>query len=247
MSAGPSSTSQPPGAAFAPTQWSMVLKAGHHAQDGRAALESLCRAYWPPIHAHLRRLGHSAHDAQDLTQEFFSRLLSGDTLAGVDRQKGRFRSWLLGALKHFLINARRAASAQKRGGGHEHFSIDADDAMLHAGWEPRDDLSPDIVYDRQWAQTVLRRVSARMSHAYEAAGQLPRYTALRCYLPGDAGAPAYEVTADKLGLSPAAVKSAIYKIRQHYGVLLREEIAATVESPGDVEDEIRFFLTTLRQ
>jgi len=234
------------GATFAPTQWSVVLAAGRRNEGGHAALERLCRAYWQPIYAHLRRLGHPEHDAQDFAQEFFSRLLAGDSLVGAAPEKGRFRSWLLGALKHFLMNARRDAAALKRGGGREIFSLDAADPVLRQEWEPRDDCSPDLLYDRRWAGTVLDRVMVRLRHEYEAAGQIDRYEALKPYLPGDSVALSYTDTAARLGISESAARSAIYKIRQRYGDVLRAEISDTVGTAEEVEDEIRCLLTALR-
>ena len=235
-----------PRAAFAATHWSMVLAAGRRSAPSAEALERLCRAYWPPIFAHLRRVGHGIHEAQDLTQEFFSRILADESLAAVSPQKGRFRSWLLGALKHFLMNEWRRSTAQKRGGGQAVFSLDAMEPGLREACEPRDHDAPDVAYDRRWAETVLARVNARIRREYEAAGQGERFEVLKVYLLAGKEPTSYAETAARLGVSESAVKSAIYRLRQRYGVQLRAEIASTVEDEAEVEDEIRCLLEALR-
>ena len=228
---------------FMPTQWSLVLSAG---QSGcTEALEQLCRIYWPPVHAQLRRQGINVHQAQDLTQEFFARLLEGDSFAGVSPDKGRFRSFLLAALKHFQINEWKRERTLKRGGGVFPIALDALDPALREACEPRDDETPDLAYDRRWAQTVLARVRKRMREEFAAAGQEDRHRALEPYLQ-DGGGPPYAETSAALGLSEAAVKSAVYKIRQRFGVLLRAEISRTVADPAEVDDEIRHLLAALR-
>ena len=233
-------------AAFAPTHWSMVLAAGRRTAPSAEALERLCHAYWPPIFAHLRRAGHGLHEAQDLTQEFFSRILADESLASVTPQKGRFRSWLLGALKHFLTNEWRRNTAQKRGGGRPVFSLDAMEPGVREACEPRDHDAPDVAYDRRWAETVLARVNARMRREYESAGQGERFEVLKVYLLAGRDPASYAATAERLGVSESAVKSAIYRLRQRYGALLRDEIAATVQDEAEVEDEIRCLLEALR-
>ena len=228
---------------FMPTQWSLVLSAG---QSGCAeALEQLCRIYWPPVHAQLRRQGIDAWQAQDLTQEFFARLLAGDSFAGVSPDKGRFRSFLLAALKHFQINEWKRERTLKRGGGVFPLAFDAMDPAIREACEPRDDETPDLAYDRRWAMTVLARVRERMRGEFAAAGQEDRYRALEPYLQ-DGSALSYGETSVMLGLSESAVKSAVYKIRQRFGTLLRAEIARTVADPSEVDDEIRHLLAALR-
>jgi DNA-directed RNA polymerase specialized sigma24 family protein len=229
--------------AFEATQWSMVLSAGR--SGGIDALERLCRVYWPPVFAHLRRQGIDVHQAQDLTQEFFSRLLAGNSFADVAPEKGRFRSFLLASLKHFLINEWKRETALKRGGGHVPMSLDALDPHLRDSCEPRDDETPDLAYDRRWAQTVIHRVRTRMREEAVAIGQEERYLALEPYL-HDGGGPAYQETADALGISESAAKSAIFKARRRFGELLRAEIARTVDDPSEVDDEIRHLLAALR-
>ena len=201
------------GNAFALTQWSMVLTAGRGNANSAEALEKLCRAYWAPLHAHVLRLGYAKHEAEDLTQEFFARILADDSLSRVHPDKGRFRSWLLGALKHFLLNDWKKNSAQKRGGGREVFSLDAMEPSLRAACEPRDDETPELAYDRRWAEILLARVNARMRREFEAAGQTDRFEALKRYLMQGYDPVSYADTAKQLDLSESAVKSAIYKLR----------------------------------
>ncbi len=225
------------------TQWSLVISAGH---SGCAdAMERLCRAYWPPVHAHLRRQGIDPHQAQDLTQEFFARLLDGNSFASVCREKGRFRSFLLAALKHFQINEWKRERTLKKGGGAIPIALDSLDPSLRESFEPRDEETPDLAYDRGWALTVIARVRSRMREEFIAAGQGDRHAAFEAYL-HDGGGPPYAETALLLGLSEPAVKSAVYKLRQRFGTLLRAEIARTLSDPSEVEDEIRYLLSALR-
>jgi RNA polymerase sigma factor (sigma-70 family) len=233
--------------AFVPTQWSLVLAAGGGAADSGGALEQLCRVYWPPVHAHLRRQGMDAHRAEDLTQEFFARLLAGNSFASVSPEKGRFRTFLLAALKHFLINEWKRDRAQKRGGGQPLVALDALEPGLRDALEPRAEESPDAAYDRRWALTVLARVAERMKAEYAAAGQSERYEGLKGYLLDGSEPRSYAESAGRLGISEAAVKSAVYKIRQRFGAMLRAEVARTVGREGEVEDEIRCLLDALRR
>ena len=234
------------GGAFQPTQWSLVRQAAGGLDGSREALEKLCRAYLPPVFAFVRREGHGVHEAQDLTQEFFHRLLAADSFADATPLKGRFRSWLIGALKHFLHGEWRRGMRQKRGSGAVPLSFDEMEPSLREACEPRDEETPETAYDRRWAETLITRVSARMQQEYELAGQLPRYRALRPYLPHGGAAPSYAETAALLGMNEAAVKSAIYKIRRRFGLLLRHEVAQTVTDPAEVEDEMRALLSSLR-
>ena len=232
--------------AFAPTQWSLITLAAGQSADSAAALEKLCRAYLPPVFAFIRREGHSAEDAQDLTQEFFYRLLAADSFVDATPLKGRFRSWLIGALKHFLHSEWRRGMRQKRGSGIAPLSFDDMEPGLREACEPRDDEAPDTAYDRRWAETLIVRVSSRMRQEYKLAAQLPRYEALRPYLPHGGAAPSYAETAAALGMNEAAVKSAIFKIRRRFGLLLRHEVAQTVSDSAEVEDEMRALLNSLR-
>ena len=239
----PSSVHMMPG--FMTTRWSLVLRASGRCENSREALEKLCAAYWPPVYTWVRRDGHSHESAQDLTQEFFARLLGYESLARATPEKGRFRSFLLGALKHFLINEWQHANRQKRGGGRLPFSLDAMETFQREALEPRDDDSPDRLFERRWAETLLARANQRLRREYEAANQSARFEALKVYLL-DGGEPnSYAEAAAKLGLSSAAVKSAIYKLRQRYGEMVRHEVAQTVGDPAEVEDELRCLLAAL--
>jgi RNA polymerase sigma factor (sigma-70 family) len=242
----PDQPSAAAGGAFAHTRWSVVLTAGQGSGDSAAALEKLCRAYWPPVNAHVRRQGYDVHEAEDLTQEFFARLLADDSLASVAPHKGRFRAWLLAALRNFLINEWKRATARKRGGGMAVLSLDAMEPGQREACEPGDSETPDTVFERRWAETLLTRANARLRHEYEAAGQGARFDALKTYLlQGDASVP-YGTTARLLGISEGAVRSAIYKLRQRYGAVVRAEVAATVDREDEVDDEMRHLLAVLR-
>jgi RNA polymerase sigma factor (sigma-70 family) len=232
------------GGGFQPTQWSLVHQAG--GGQSLAALEKLCRAYLPPVFAFIRREGHHGAEAEDLTQEFFHRLLAAGSFADATPLKGRFRSWLIGALKHFLHSEWRRGMRQKRGSGIAPLSLEGMEPSLREACEPRDEETPETAYDRRWAETLIARVSARMRQEYELAGQLPRYEALRPYLPRGGSAPGYAETAALLCMNEAAVKSAIFKIRRRFGLLLRHEVAQTVTDPSEVEDEMRGLLAALR-
>lgn len=242
----PAGPDRPAAAAFALTQWSLVLAAGGKAGDSREALEKLCRAYWPPLFAQVRRQGFEVPEAEDLTQAFFAQLLERDSFATADPGKGRFRSFLLGALKHFLNNEWRRGQRLKRGSGQAVFALDAMDPAQRAACEPADDASPDVLYDRRWAEIVLARVHDRLQTDYEAAGMTARFAVLRRFLPYGSEESSYAETARELELTEMAVKSAIYKMRQRYGTLLRAEILQTVRDPSEVEDEIQCLLAALR-
>ena len=229
-------------ARFLTTRWDVVRAAGERSAE---ALESLCRDCWRPVYAFLRRQGRDRHESQDLTQEFFTRLLAGQSTQGADPARGRFRSWLLGALKHFLANEWHRANALKRGGGVQIFSLDEamDEERFHQ--EPSHGESPDRLFDRRWAEDLLARVNARVRSDYEAAGWGERFEALKVYLLGGSEPQSYAGTAAALGISESAVKSAIYKLRQRFGQVLRAEISQTVASPEDEADEVRHLLESL--
>ena len=230
---------------FATTCWSMVLRAGA-SRPCRESLERLCRAYWAPIYQTIRHRGHSQQEAEDLTQDFFIQLLRYESFGTVEKERGRFRSFLLASLKNFLVNDWHRKRRMKRGGGQTLLSFDAipgfeKDVLPNIA----DVESPDIAFDRTWATTLLARVNARLRSEYTAAGQENRFDTLKGFLLAGDGSESYLECAARLGLSESAVKSAIYKMRQRYGNLLRAEICATVEDPSDVEDEIRCLLLAL--
>ena len=224
----------------------MVIAASMGAGTGASeALEGLCRAYWPPIYHQLRMRGHGRHQAQDLTQEFFSRLLRGNAFAGVSPDKGRFRTFLLAALRHFLINEWKRENTLKRGGAVSFVDLDALDPSVRDACEPRDGEDPLPAFDRRWALTLIAKVRERLRREYEAAGQIDRHEVLKVHLMDDGGRSCLETSA-MLDMTEAAAKSAIHRIRRRFAELLRAEIARTVSDPAEVEDEIRHLLAALR-
>jgi RNA polymerase sigma factor (sigma-70 family) len=235
------------GAQFTPTHWSVVLAAADqtdtlHARD---ALEKLCRNYWLPIYVFVRRQGHSAHDAQDLTQEFFARLLEKNFLAGVQREKGRFRSFLLASVKHFLANEWDKARAQKRGGGQVPISIDADLAENSFGLEAVDTLTADRIFERRWALALLDLVLRHLREEYTRDGKGKQFNELKSTLTEGSRTVPYAEIATRLGASEGAVKVAVHRLRQRYRELLRAEISDTVANAAEVDDEIRNLFAAL--
>lgn len=231
--------------AFAPTRWSVVIAAGRGREsEARRALEQLCTAYWYPLYAFVRRAGHGAHDAQDLTQEFFARLLARNDLAAVDRARGKFRSFLLASLKHFLANEWDRANAQKRGGGQAVLSLDAATAEERYALEPADTVSADQLYDRRWAMTMLERSLGRVREECAADGSLRLFDEIKGTLTGDA-TPHAQI-AERLGMTEGAVSVAIHRLRKRCRVALRALIAETVNSDADVDDEMTALLGALR-
>lgn len=232
---------------FNTTHWSLVLNAGCAGRSltSEQALETLCRDYWPPIFSWVRRSGRTREEAEDLTQEFFASLLRYDSFARVDPQRGRFRSFLLASLKHFLSNQWHRDRAQKRGGGRPVYSLDLVPGIEWEALEALTATTPEEAFDRSWAQTVLARVVERLRHEYESASQGKRFAVLKVYLlAGEAPVP-YLRSAQLLGLSESAVKSAIFKLRKRYGEMLRSEISQTLSDPSEVDDEIRHLLQAL--
>ena len=209
-----------------------------------AALETLCRTYWYPLYAFARRLGHPAHDAQDLTQEFFARLLRKEYLKSAEREKGRFRTFLLVALKHFLANEWDRQHAQKRGGFVSVMSIDQELAESRFAAEPSHNLQPDVLFDRQWAMTLLERTMSQLHDEYVATGRARLFEFLQGCLAKDESALPYAEIATRLNLTEAAVKMAVHRLRVRYREILRGEIADTVSSPGEIEEELRHLFST---
>jgi RNA polymerase sigma factor (sigma-70 family) len=241
------SSSLPAGAGrFATTHWSVVVAARDgDSPQARDALAALCGTYWYPLYAFVRRQGNSADAAQDLTQEFFARLLEKDFLAVVDREKGKFRSFLLAACKHFLSNERDRARAQKRGGGRQPLSIDARDAESRYLLEPADPLTPEKLFERRWALTLLEQVLARLRDEFGRAGKEQLFDRLKSYLTGAPDGASYAEAASELEMSEGAVKVAVHRLRRRYRDLLHDEIARTTDSPADVDDEIRCLFAAL--
>jgi len=228
-------------AGFTTTHWSLVLAAGAR-DDPRAAdaLEQLCRAYWYPLYAHVRR-GHGPADAEALTQEFFARILARNDLARADPQKGKFRSFLLGGINFLLADERDRRCAVKRGSGLTPLSIEASGAEGRYGLEPVEALTPERLYERAWVATLLERASGRLRDEYAAAGKGELYDQLAAVRLDSLGQPSYADVAARLEQTEAAVKSAIWRMRRRHQELLRDEIAQTV-ADDDVDDEIRYLL-----
>jgi DNA-directed RNA polymerase specialized sigma24 family protein len=231
---------------FTTTHWSVVLAAGQCGTGKSAeALEALCRTYWFPLYAFVCRRGYEEHEAQDLTQEFFTRLLEKDYLRSVDRGKGKFRSFLLAALEHFLAKEWRRANAQKRGGGVSFLPLDDQSTGLGAVQVAAPGLSPEEFFDQQWAITVLEQAVGKLQREFRAAGKEAVFEELKVYLTGQTRAASYAELAEKLKTTEAALKMAVSRMRQRYGELLRAEIASTVSSPEEVEEELRALFAAL--
>ena len=230
---------------FVTTRWTIVLSAGRgdttHAQ---AALAELCQLYWCPLYAYLRRRGYAPHDAQDLTQEFLARLIEKHKLAGLTRDRGRFRSFLLTALNHFLTDEWKRDQAQKRG-AHRIVSLDAASAETRYRLVPADTLTPEKVFEKQWALTLLNTVYDRLQTEYEEAGKGALFAELNFALTGDRSEVPYGELAGRLGMTEGAVKVAVHRLRQRYREVLRSEVAQTVAGPEEVEEELRALLAAL--
>jgi DNA-directed RNA polymerase specialized sigma24 family protein len=232
---------------FTATHWSVVLAAtNQESPDAAAALDRLCRAYWYPLYAYVRRQGYGPADAQDLTQEFFARFLARKALAGVAPEKGKFRSFLLVALRHLLSDRRDRASAAKRGGGREVLSLDAEEAEGRYRLEPVERLDAEKIYERRWAMTLLGQAWTSLREESAAQGKLQQFERLAEFVAGEA-----EVTcvaaASELGLTESAMRSAVHRLRERYRALIREEIALTVSCPSEVDEELRHLIAVMRQ
>ncbi|MCE5326549.1 MAG: sigma-70 family RNA polymerase sigma factor [Planctomycetaceae bacterium] len=235
------------GARFAATRWSIVLAArgDGSASATRRAMEELAGAYWFPLYAFARRKGEGPAAAEDLVQEFFARLLEKDFLAQVDRSKGKFRSFLLAAMQHFMANQRAMQRAMKRGGPRGPIALDGLDAEGRYALEPADELTPERLFDRRWALTVLDQVLRRLGEEYAAAGKGELYAAISGFLTADRERADYSTAARQLGWAEGTVRVAVHRLRRRYRDLLRVEIAQTVDSPEQVEEEISHLLNCL--
>jgi RNA polymerase sigma factor (sigma-70 family) len=233
-------------AAFRTTHWSVVLTAQDDSPAAHEALEKLCRTYWRPIFVFLRRQGISQEEAEDITQGFFASLLEHRNLDAVRKEQGRLRSYLLGALKYFLADERRRGMAIKRGKGQRLIPLEELRADERVEMEPADPVTPELIYERRWASTVLERVLNLLKDEYQRTGNAALFDSLKELLPGDPDAPSQKDIAARLGMTENAVRQAFYRFRQHYQSLLREEIAQTVATPGDIEDELRHLIAVVR-
>ena len=232
--------------AFATTHWSLVLEAQGESPVAQEALEKLCRIYWRPIHGFLRRQGLGQEEAEDLTQGFFALLLERRDLSAVRREKGRLRSYLLTALKHFLADERRRAMAIKRGKGQRLIPLEELRADQSTDMEPADTLTAERIYERRWASTVLERVLTLLQDEYAATGKAELFDSLTQLLADEPGTPSQADIAARFGMTENAVTQAFHRFRRRYQLLLRQEIAHTVATPGDIEDELRHLIAVVR-
>ena len=231
---------------FTTTHWSVVLLAGGEAStEADRALDDLCRAYWYPLYAYVRRQGRSAEDAQDLTQEFFARLLERQHLRLADPQRGRFRTFLLSSLKNFLINEWEKSRAAKRGASVT-FSLDEREADVRYLAEVADGLTPDRIYEKRWAVTLLERVLANLRQQYVDGDKTLLFETLKPYVCGDTILNGYDEIAGRLGMSAGAVRVAMHRLRESYRALLRAEVSRTVATAADVDEELRLLIAALR-
>jgi RNA polymerase sigma factor (sigma-70 family) len=231
---------------FHTTHWSTVLTAGQcHTPRSAEALEKLCRKYWYPLYAYVRRRGEDSHTAEDLTQEFLARFLAGNHVAKASPDKGRFRFYLLTALRHFLAEARDYDRRLKRGGGQRVLSLDEPIGEERYRLEPQDDATPERLFDRRWALAVLEQVLKQLGREYQAAGKGPLFHQIKGFLTDEDSA-AYPRIARDLEMSEGALRVAVHRLRRRYGELLRQEIAHTVASPEEVPEEMRHLREVLR-
>lgn len=224
---------------FATTRWTMVRAAGNEAGD---ALESLCVAYWYPLYAYVRRHGFSKEDAEDLTQAFFAKLLDRQDFAGLKQENGRFRAFLLAALKHFLANERDRTGRMKRGGNITHLSLDWQSADTQFQIADGTQVPPDAAYDREWALSLLERVIVRLGGEFAADGKTERFERMKPFLTMGKGEIPYASAAAELSMDEGAVRVAVHRVRKRYRELLKEEIAQTLSDPAMVEEELKVLL-----
>jgi len=231
---------------FTTTHWSVVLAAGDAASpQAQAALERLCQTYWYPLYAYVRRRGYSPEDAQDLTQEFFARLLAKQWLSMADPERGRFRSFLLAALNHFLDKEWARARCAKRGGGRPALPFDPAEGERWYGREASDSRSAEQIYERNWALRVLTHVRSRLREEYARDGNAGRFDVLEAFLPGEVCPLSYAEAATQWGAAESTVRSAVHRLKRRYGELLRRELAHTVANPAEVDGELRYLISVL--
>jgi RNA polymerase sigma-70 factor (ECF subfamily) len=237
--------SQNEAVAFTTTHWSVVLEAQGESPAAHEALEKLCRIYWRPIHSFLRRQGVGREEAEDITQGFFAQLLERGSLSAVRKEKGRLRSYLLGALKYFLADEQRRAMAIKRGKGQRPIPLEELHAEGQVEMEVADPVTAEVIYERRWAATLLELVFSRLKDEYRTAGNATLFEWLKQLLPDEPGALSQAEIAAHVGMTENSVRQAFYRFRQRYQSLLREEIAHTVATPGDIEDELRHLIAVV--
>jgi len=230
---------------FLTTHWTVILSAKGPSEEARLALENLCQTYWFPLYAFIRRKGHAPPDAQDLVQGFFAHLLGQNQLSKVDRQKGKFRSFLLASLEHFISDQRDRANALKRGGGQKIISLDENTAEERYRLEGADALPPDRLFERRWALTVLEEARLRLRAEFCAAGKADLFEQLRLVEGADPAGPSQAEAARRLSMSEAAFKSASFRFRQRFRELIREEIGRTVATASEIDEEIRYLISII--
>ncbi len=234
-------------AKFATTKWSIVLAAaGNETSDSRDALENLCQTYWFPLYAFVRKQGRDANESADMTQAFFASLLERNDLKNVRPDKGKFRSFLLASMKHFLINQFDRQQAVKRGGSKIIVSIDATAAENRYRLEPFHELTPETIFEKQWALAILDRVKALLADEYASRGSGKRFSKLQIFLAGKTDESSIVRAAEELGMTEVAVKVAVHRMRSRFRDLLRAEIAGTVDAPEEVDAEIRHLFDVLK-
>jgi RNA polymerase sigma-70 factor (ECF subfamily) len=228
---------------FPSTHWSLVISAGGASAEAGRALAELCETYWYPVYAFLRRKGRSHDDAADLTQAFFARMLEKRYLKDADPDRGRFRSFLLASLCHFMSNDRDWQQALKRGGGLRHVPIELATAEERYSLEPADDLTPERLYERRWTLAVLDKAMSRLARKYDEAGRGEVFQRLKPGLTGDNLS--YRQAAEELGVKEGSLRVAAHRLRNEFGEMLRSTIAETVDRPTDVDDELRYLLDVI--
>jgi len=236
------------GAQFAATSWTDVLAAQRSGSpEAAVALEKLCRAYWYPLYAYIRRKGYDPYKAQDLNQEFFYRLIKENYLGAVDRRRGRFRSFLLAAVNHFLSNQRDHERAAKRGGGQTLISLDDTEAEDRFKLEPASDQSPEKIFERNWFLTLFDQALQRLREEQAAAGRSDLFDSLKPFVVDDAASGEYQAVAQRVNMTPNAVAVTVHRLRERYKKLVHDEVLRTVAEPSEIEDELHRFFSVLEK
>lgn len=233
------------GIGFQTTHWTLVLAARREDASSQQAVAKLCASYWYPIYAFIRRTGATPHEAEDLTQEFFCRVLQYDWLANVHPAGGKFRSFLLACVKNFLANERDKVLAQRRGGGQRPLPLEREEAETRYTFEPADPMTPEMVFERQWVFEMLQQTVAALRSEYAATNRLGLFEELQGFLPGGEATLSRAEIAQKRGLTANALDVAIHRLRQRFGTLLRQRVAETVSSESEVDGELRYLMAVL--
>ena len=244
----PNQNEQSSNARFQTTCWSVVLAARDtekHTEDWRTSLEALCQSYWYPLYAYLRRKGYSPSDCQDLTQDFFAKLIEKDFLKGVDPERGRFRWFMMDAVKKFAANWNAAQSARKRGGDRKTFSLQFDDGESRYQREPVDGWTAEKLFDRRWALEMLDLAMEQLHQSYRESGKQRFFKELKVFLTADSSPPSYQDVADRLNLSLTAIKVAIHRLRDKYRDSVHQQVADTLDDSESLEDEIDRLLESI--